>query len=233
MNCTEFQELSAAYALGAVSPEERVAAESHLRGCERHPEVAEYAAVAATLAVAAPEKDPPPALKARLLDAVRADLAPRELVRPGQPGLLDTIRGWFTPARSGYAMSGVMAVLVAALLVWNISLQADDDSSGGGQVVVQLSGAAQGRVMYLPDERIAVMDVTDLEPLPSDQTYQVWAIRDGQPVSLGLMAADPSGHSTAAMSDIDLAGVQQLAVTIEPAGGSAQPTSDPVLTGEV
>jgi anti-sigma-K factor RskA len=233
MNCREFEELAAAYALGAVSTEERVAAEAHLRECERHPEVAEYSAVAAGLAVAAPEKEPPPALKARLMDAVRAGPAPLELARPEKQSLLDSIRSWFTPARAGYAMSGVMAVLVAALLVWNISLQSDDDDGSGGQVVVHLSGAATGRVMYLPDERIAVMDVTDLEPLPVDQTYQVWAISDGQPVSLGLMSAEPSGHSTAAMVDIDLAGVDELAVTIEPAGGSPLPTSDPVLTGEI
>jgi anti-sigma-K factor RskA len=77
------------------------------------------------------------------------------------------------------------------------------------------------------------MDMTDLEALPSGQTYQVWAIRDGQPVSLGLMPPDPSGHTTAAMANVDLAGAELIAVTIEPAGGSAQPTSDPIITGEL
>jgi anti-sigma-K factor RskA len=231
MNCKEFDELSGAYAIGAVSPKEKADADTHLGGCDRHPEVAEYIGVAASLAVASPEKEPPATLKARLMEAVRADVPPARAREPAS-GLLNKIRLWFSGARAGYALSGAMAVLVAALLVWNITLQSSD-SSGDGPVVVQLTGVAQGRVMYLPDERLAVMDVSDLAPLPSDQTYQVWVIRGGQPLSLGLMSADPSGHTTAAMTDVDLAGADQLAVTVEPAGGSEQPTSQPIITGDL
>lgn len=234
MNCQEFEELSGAYALGAVSPEEKAEADAHLSGCDLHPEVAEYVAVASTLAVAAPEMDPPARLKARLMDAVRADAAPSGApTQAPKPGLLDTIRSWFSGSRAGYALSGAMAVLVAALLVWNVSLQSDNGNSPDNEFVVQLNGSANGTVTYLKDQRLAVMDVNSLAPLPPEQIYQVWAISDGEPASLGLLAADTSGRTTVLMPDLDLEGVDSLAVTIEPAGGSAQPTSDPIASGEL
>lgn len=234
MNCQEFEELSGAYALGAVSPKELADAEKHLRTCDRHPEVAEYAAVAASLAVAVPEIDPPAALKARLMETVRADLAPKIAPRVAaspKPGLLQAIRSFFSGARTGYAMSGVMAVLVAALLVWNVSLQSSGDEPRN-EVVVRMDGAATGTITYLKDQRLAVMDMTNLAPLSPDQTYQVWAIADGKPASLGILDADTSGHTTVLMPELDLAGVDTLAVTIEPAGGSPLPTSDPIISGD-
>lgn len=233
MNCQEFEELSGAYALGAVSPQEKADSDAHLQTCDLHPEVAEYVAVASTLAMAAPEMAPPARLKSRLMDAVRADAAPaRVAIEAPKPGLLDTIGSWFSSGRAGYALSGVMAVLVAGLVVWNVSLQSESEPPDN-EVAVQLSGTATGTITYLKDQRLAVMDVSNLAPLPADQIYQVWAISDGEAASLGLLEADTSGHTTVMMPGLDLEGVDSLAVTIEPAGGSGRPTSDPVASGEL
>jgi anti-sigma-K factor RskA len=233
MNCQEFEELSGAYALGAISPAEKREADAHLQTCDLHPEVAEYAAVASTIAMAAPEMDPPASLKLRLMDAVRANAAPAWVaIEAPKPGLLDTIRSWFSSGRAGYALSGVMAVLVVGLVAWNVTLQSDSEPPDN-EVAVQLHGDATGTVTYLKEQRLAVMDVSNLAPLPADQTYQVWAISDGEAASLGLLEADTSGHTTVMMPELDLEGVDSLAVTIEPAGGSTRPSSDPVATGEL
>ena len=52
MNCEEVRELSGAYALGALSPEELREVEAHLAECNLHEEMAALRATAALLAFA-------------------------------------------------------------------------------------------------------------------------------------------------------------------------------------
>jgi anti-sigma-K factor RskA len=63
--------------------------------------------------------------------------------------------------------------------------------------------------------------------LPSDRVYQLWAIGPSGATSEGLL--DYSNGRTEPAVAQSLAGAESLGVTAEPAGGSAAPTSDPVL----
>jgi anti-sigma factor RsiW len=66
------QDLAAAYALGALSPEEARRFEAYLAGSpEAQREVAEYREVAALLALAGPESVPAPDLRDRVLGGGR------------------------------------------------------------------------------------------------------------------------------------------------------------------
>lgn len=231
MNCEELNELAGAYALYALSADEMEAVQAHLAGCSKHAEIADFVAVAALIAIEAPEMDPPPALKTRFMDAVRAD-APPNVVPSTSPGLLDRVIDW-TRGRgtAGWAVASGLAVLVAALFLWNMSLQSDSSSD---LTVTTLAGTegVSGRVVFVEDENVAVMSVEGLAPLPPESTYQVWAIAGDTPVSIGFMAPSAEGRSVSAM-DVDLSDAQHVAVTIEPAGGSLLPTTDPVLAGDI
>ena len=88
-----------------------------------------------------------------------------------------------------------------------------------------------------PDATMAVKVVVDpaghafvmsdaLPALASGETYQLWAVDGGTPVSLGLLGSDPI------MSVVGVDGrVTTLAITREPAGGSADPTTAPMASG--
>lgn len=71
-----------------------------------------------------------------------------------------------------------------------------------------------------------------LPPAPEGRVYQLWGIPSGQsPVSLGTFQTEADGSAVvrrAAPSDVTF---ELGAVTEEPAGGSAQPTSAPFLVG--
>ena len=234
MSCEEFEDLSGAYALGALAADELRAAREHLASCDKHSEVAELQAVAVGLAGAAPEMAPPPGLKSRLMEAVRAE-APSTIRADEAPrrGFIDSIRDFFTRPGGGYALSGALAVVVAALVVWNVTLQSDDDTTApSGQVVAQLSGEASGRVVVIPDQGLAVMEITDLPAIPADKVYQVWAISGGQPASVSAISMTVTGDLRTAM-DFDPAGVDTIAITVEDAPGADQPTSDPIISGEL
>ena len=116
-------------------------------------------------------------------------------------------------------------MLVAALFLWNMSLQSDSSSD---LTVTTLAGTegVSGRVVFVEDENVAVMSVEGLAPLPPESTYQVWAIEGDTPISIGFVSPTAEGRGVSAM-DVDLSDAQQVAVTIEPAGGSLLPTTSP------
>ncbi|MBX9247071.1 anti-sigma factor, partial [Actinotalea ferrariae] len=64
-------------------------------------------------------------------------------------------------------------------------------------------------------------------PAPGEgRTYQLWAMRDGVPVPAGLFAPT-SGAVQVAAEDYEPG--DGLAVSVEPEGGSDQPTTTPVV----
>lgn len=69
-----------------------------------------------------------------------------------------------------------------------------------------------------------------LAALPPSETYQLWGMVRGRPVSLGLLGPHPA---TVALTVNPSAHEQRFAVTAEPAGGVVQPTATPVAAGAV
>ncbi|WP_184584161.1 anti-sigma factor [Lipingzhangella halophila] len=67
-----------------------------------------------------------------------------------------------------------------------------------------------------------------LDPL-SKQDYQLWlAEPDGSVRSAGLLQVAPDGEVRPLLA-ADIGNTEGIAVTVEPEGGSAQPTSDPMM----
>jgi anti-sigma-K factor RskA len=228
MNCDEVEELIGAYALGALPVEALAEIAEHLMTCEKHPEATDLSAVAASLAFAAPESEPPPALKTRLMEAVREEWTPAAPAAPEHIGVLSRLKTFFARPVVPFAVAGALAIAVVALLI----------TSGGGseearRTTVSLSGENEaGAVVYELETGIIVFDAEGLEPLDRSQTYQLWSIADGQPSSLGLLGTAPNGETLTVLR-ADLVGVDTLAVTVEPAAGSPAPTTQPVLAGNL
>jgi anti-sigma-K factor RskA len=228
MRCDDVEELAGAYALHALPLDEMAGVETHLAGCERHPELAELLATAAALSMTAPEMEPPAALKTRLMAAVRAE-QPDTIARPREPrrGFLERVKGMLARPQLGYGLAAAMAAVAVAVVIAT--------SSGGDEgtdtVVRTFSErGVSGRVIYIPDEETAVMQVQGMEPAPEGRVYQIWAITDGGPASIGFFTDVPEdGPASSAMSNITLEAGQTVAVTLEPAGGSPQPTTDPLF----
>jgi len=221
MSCEELDELLAAYALDAVDAGERAAIEAHLAGCRRHDvALAELHSTAGSLPLAAGEGNPPPRLRARLLDAFDAGLA---VQRP--PVSLEVrARGrWPLVLRPAFAYTAAALLLlaVAGLVAWNIALQAGGDEQAREYALAGTTGS--GEVLYLPDREVAVIEL-DLPEPPEGRAYQAWVLHGDRPSSLGLVA--PRGHTAI---EADLSDADAVAISEEPGGGSAQPTTEPLL----
>jgi len=91
--------------------------------------------------------------------------------------------------------------------------------------------AATGRAYWSPTRGL-VFTASNL-PAPSvGRQYQLWVIpQGGVPVSAGMLDLEGGGLTMALVDSSIASRVGTVAVTMEPAGGVPQPTSDPVLAG--
>lgn len=88
----------------------------------------------------------------------------------------------------------------------------------------------RARVFVDPETGRALLYARDLPILPPDSVYQLWTIRDGQPESAGTFRP---GSGRQAQVEIPaperVLDADAVAVTVEPAPGSPQPSTQPIL----
>ncbi len=94
--------------------------------------------------------------------------------------------------------------------------------------------APTARTIYLPSRGALVMEASNLKPLPSDKTYELWVIpaSGAAPIPAGLFQPDASGSASVVMPDIPwYVPAKAFGVTVEHWGGSATPTAPIILAG--
>jgi hypothetical protein len=73
-----------------------------------------------------------------------------------------------------------------------------------------------------------------LPPIGADRTYQLWLVTDDARISAGTFRAEANGDAVVeATYALDRTALRAVAVTVEPAGGVAQPTGPMVVVGSV
>ncbi|MEV0745554.1 anti-sigma factor [Streptomyces sp. NBC_00184] len=90
----------------------------------------------------------------------------------------------------------------------------------------ELRGGGTATVAVSRSEDAATLAVSGLPRLPAGKVYEAWFIEDGEPVPAGLLSRDPGRRLTLLDGPVDDA--TAVALSVEPAGGSEQPTTDPL-----
>jgi anti-sigma-K factor RskA len=235
MNCEQVAELLPAYALHAVSEEERAEIEAHLETCDLHAEALAFERVAARLPDAIEEREPPADLRARILAASRSTAPAQESGIPMSTGQRSSprrpriaLRGSRFAPRSAprfapYAIAAAL-VLVIGFVTLN-ALGSDGDS-------ITRSASSNGlstTLVYNAGSQSADVSFEGLPALDSEHAYQLWTIGPGAaPVSAGVLIRNDDGTAEQSLSGTFEDGTT-FAITVEPAGGSQQPTTDPLI----
>ncbi|MET9929002.1 MULTISPECIES: anti-sigma factor [unclassified Streptomyces] len=242
MSTAELHTLTGAYALHALPEDERREFERHLGDCEAcTQEVRELSATAARLGLAVAES-PPRELRERVLREITT--VRQEAPSHGRPGR--TSGSGRTGRWSGYALAACIAAAAAfgGVAVWQNQV-AQDARQEANQATRQseqlaevlsapdakttssdLGGGARATVVVSQDRNRAVILASGMERPPSGKVYQLWFNDEGTMRSAGLM--DPSASDDAVLLDGPVDRATGMGITVEPAGGSAEPTSDPV-----
>ncbi|MEU3263105.1 anti-sigma factor [Streptomyces bacillaris] len=243
MSTAELHTLTGAYALHALPEDERREFERHLADCEAcAQEVRELSATAARLGLAVAEA-PPRELRERVLREITT--VRQEAPSHGRPGRTGGGVGR-TGRWSTYALAACIAAAAAfgGVAVWqnrvaeNARQEADRAQRQNEQLAQvlsapdaktssgELTGGARGTVVVSQQENRAVFLASGMAPPPSGKVYQIWFNDEGTMRSAGLM--DPRASDDAVLLDGPVDRATGMGITVEPAGGSAEPTSDPV-----
>jgi anti-sigma-K factor RskA len=114
--------------------------------------------------------------------------------------------------------SAPVASAVAQLQRSNDVQQASATLNGGGTASLMWSGSLG---------KAAISVVGEATPAAGD-VYQLWYIGDGQIRSAGFLPQDCSDDAWQLLGG-DMHAGDSVGVTLEPSGGSAQPTTDPIV----
>ncbi len=236
----DLHDLAAPYALDALDGDEQERFEAHLRTCPTCRAEVEDLREAAVGISEGIEVAPPPALRERLLQQVAAEAAAsategsvRRLDdhRPGQrrPGAdrpADGGRRWWLAAAAAVVVGagawGAVEVLgqgdPADRVVQAQDAQEYEVDTPEGALTVIASAGEDAAVLRLP---------SGLEAPPQGQVYQAWWVgADGTARSAGLLAEEAVQDGETLLEGA-YAGAAAVGLTVEPAGGSDQPTSEP------
>jgi anti-sigma-K factor RskA len=230
--------LAGAYALDALPEDDRERFEGHLARCEScDQEVRGLREATAHLAVAVAEPAP-----AQLRSQVLTRIGQVRQLPPLVPDLAVERRRRARP-RSRLAAALAAACLVVALIAGGLAVRSQQELNR-----VRAAGDSVAAVLAAPDARTVTGSVaggnatvvvsrsrgqvvfasSDLRRLESSETYQLWLMGPQRIRSAGLVRPDAQGQTRPVVAG-PIADAAQVGVTIEPAAGSPQPTTDPIL----
>jgi anti-sigma-K factor RskA len=219
-----WREELAAYALGALEPGEGAELERHLAGCEECRGELEWLRPAVQLLPESVERvEAPPELRSRLIEQVRseAEQAPSE---SGQ-------RSWLGRRGRGLALRPLIGTAVIALVVAVLAGYAISGGTGGDEgATTVVAGRSPGvTAKVVRQGETGTLHLANVRQLPRDKVLQAWVQRGKRVVSAKtLFVPNPDGTASATIDNMD--GVNTVMVTAEPRGGSAQPTSAPIVS---
>lgn len=226
----DLHSLMAPYALHALDPHERARFEAHLDQCaDCQSELLGFLATAARLGEAE-HLTPPAGMRDRLITAVTSIPQERPVVTMrAQRGLRRTLPRLAMAAAFLVGTVGVGGYVVerenaseqvAARDAIATVLAADDLDTK----TKRFDGGGALRLISSESKDSAIVVANDLPALKGGKVYQVWLVKDDSPESKGVLAM--SGPTIMR----GLAGADRVAITIEPKGGSDQPTTAPITT---
>ncbi len=247
----QFADDLALYALGALEGPEKEALEQHLKVCPPcQNELQQLQSDATLLALSTIGPVPSPRLRKRLLRSIAGErrapvTVPKRFAR------------WLLVP---YAVSAALIVVAAFLWNESRSLsrtlanleQRHSEMEKQVRVAQDLANTLtspeskrftlapvkalpqpQGRAYYLSGTGHLIFLANNLAPLPPNKVYELWLIPSaGSPIPAGLFQPDSRGVATVVNPPL-AAGIEAkaFAITIEPAGGSLAPTSQPIMLG--
>ena len=227
----ELKNLVAAYVLGALPEDEVGVVRNHILTCDEcMAEADQHSTAMDSLALAVEPAPLPPGFAERVM----AQIAPSpEAETASVAGRRSWVPEWLRGR--GLALAGGMAALILLGVVGSGWIQARQDLARTEDVLsalvrgdgIQLRGDSGAAAELLPRSQGAVMAVAGLPEAPGSHVYQLWYMRDGEPVSVGTFETRDSVVVMEVAESFE--GYEDAAVTVEPKGGSQQPTSDPVI----
>ena len=237
MNSPDLHTLTGAYAIDALDADEHAAFTAHLAGCEScAQEVAGLREAGAMLGLAVAVQ-PDDAFRRRLMADVRSTRQQPPLTGSGAAAFPSRGRAAHPPTRTLLAVAAALVVLAGSLggLALREQHRAQAMQQAASEVASVLAApdahtvsatgerGVSARAIVSASKGSAVFVGQTLPDVGAGHALQLWVLGDGLPRSVGLLSPN-----TAIVAHGVTPGLR-LGVTVEPAGGSRQPTTTPIM----
>jgi Anti-sigma-K factor rskA len=235
--------LSGAYAVNAIDDElERDRFERHLHRCQQCSSEVRGLSETATRLAYNVSRPPPELMRDRVLTAVsQTRQLPPVVDKRAQDRVMRSGPWWrlWTGAPYVLAMASVIALIVILVGQASTDRQLDQAKARIAALTAVLSApdsraktqttsnGTRATVVYSLRRHALVFTSHGLPPLPSGKVYQLWLI--GKHIrSGGLLTEGPSESSKPLLAE-GLRPGDEVGLTVEPAGGTKQPTMIPFI----
>lgn len=256
-----FEELCAAYVLGSLDPEEQQEFEELLRSAtqEERQLYEDLRKTGEYLSLGILAQNPSRHIKQDILNRVQTigsqDTTSNILDNEPEAGRYSWYR-WLAAAAAVFLMIAVGMSLYTRHLERELNLKNQTITELTQQVqqkeallsvlgardvdVVILNGQqvnpdGYGKIIWDPKGNRAILQVSNLPPVPKDKEYQLWAIKGKKPVSAGVFAVhavnQPAFFKVSQLAGVSQSSLSAFAITLEPKGGVPQPTGKMYLMG--
>lgn len=227
---------AAPYVLGALTDAEHEAFVLHLAACSVcREEVAALQTVVATLPAAVPQLTAPPELKRDVMAEVRSEALERRASGvPAERRRSRHARAQGTPRRVWWPVLAPVAAGLAVVALLAAALLPGSGSSKGVRVIrAAVSPPGASAVLRLNPAGRGELSISGMPQTGPGRVYEVWVNRSGTPRPTdALFTVTSAGAATVGVPG-SIAGVKQIMVTSEPAGGSSVPTTTPVIVANL
>jgi anti-sigma-K factor RskA len=225
----------AAFALGVLDAEQVDDFREHLDRCKRCQDELRWLEPAVrALPETVEQQSPPPELKVRLMEEVRADLAAESRqARDGQRRERASRKG-FREWLGGLDVGGLtwkpLAGMAAVVLIVAAGVGYLVGNGGGSNIQTTEVQQPNGIVAKVVDEDgKGELRLTGVEQPKDGKVLEAWVAR-GESVEPVRATFTPDEAGNASTQIEDLHGVDAVLVTEEPAGGTKAPTTEPFVS---
>lgn len=241
------------YLNGTLTAEEMREFDLHLNSCEDCRELVEAVGELPYLAEAA---EPPAGMKARILanvfdESEQEDFVAKESSEIQEP-TIETQKATAKPASKVVPMVKLPKAqtwwrpLVAAVLLLSLLgnayafVKLSDESGSQTETAFQsidlqasesFGGNAKAALVREGDSLEVVVQADQLQTLSGTEVYQIWLLKDGQPIPAGAFEADADGRGAAYYQLAkNTEEWDTIAITLEPEAGNELPEGEIVLS---
>ena len=98
----------------------------------------------------------------------------------------------------------------------------------------KISPVTYGKIIWDPEKKTAILQVSNLPPVPTDKDYQLWIIKGKTPISAGVFAVNDTDANYFKIDQLAVTDPKEIgafAITLEPKGGVPQPTGEMYMVG--
>lgn len=169
---------------------------------------------------------------------------PAERQAADSGGLVVPMRrpGWGLAQRSLGVAAAILAVLAIGLTTLLVQASSARNQVDATQQAITrvltapdaraltgtLTGGGKASIVVSPSQGTTVFLGSGLRAAPAGHTYELWYMGVAGAVPAGTFEPDSNGQVARVLTG-DVGGASAVGVTVEPAGGSKQPTTTPVL----